>query len=97
MSTYSQSVWNQLKNTTVQELANALDKDGWVREAGRDATIGFRHPDRDTNHNRVVLHMHPKGTKGPNLMKGLLRTIGWSEDDLERLGLIKRRRRKKSN
>ena len=41
--------------------------------------------------------MHPKGTKGPKLMKGLLRTIGWSEDDLERLGLVKPVRKRTSN
>ena len=96
MSAYSKSVWNQIKNTTVQELAAALIKDGWVQEPGKDATIGFRHADRNSSHNRVVLHVHPKGTKGPKLMKGLLRTIGWSENDLEHLGLIKRRRKKPS-
>ena len=35
--------------------------------------------------------MHPKGAKGPKIIKGLLDTIGWNEDDLVRLGLIKRR------
>lgn len=95
MSSFPPSVWSQLKNTTVQELAKALTRDGWTQEYGKDATIGFRHPDRSPSHNRVVLHMHPKGTKGPSLMKGLLSTIGWNEDDLERLGLIKRRRKKK--
>ena len=91
MSTYPRAVWNQLKNKTVQDFARALKRDGWTEEIRRGATVGYRHATRDPNHNRVVLHMHPKGAKGPKIIKGLLDTIGWNEDDLVRLGLIKRR------
>ena len=86
MSTYSKSVWDQLKNKTIQDIAKALRKDGWVREEKRGATQGYRHPDRDAGNNRVVLHIHPKASKSPKILKGLLDIIEWSEEDMERLG-----------
>jgi predicted RNase H-like HicB family nuclease len=38
---------------------------------------------------RVTIHYHPKKTYGAKLLKGLLEDIGWSEEDMERLQLIK--------
>jgi hypothetical protein len=35
------------------------------------------------------VHYHPKETYGPKLLKGLLEEIGWTEDELKRLKLIK--------
>ena len=96
MSTYPKAVWDQLKNTNIKDLAKALEKDGWIREETRGATQGYRHPERDGANNRVVLHMHPGATKSPRILKGLLSCIAWSEDDLQRLGLIKKRKRRGS-
>ena len=73
----------------------ALKQDGWVPEAKSGATIGFRHPQKPGDQNRIVLHIHPKATKGPRILKGLLDSIGWSEDDLARLKLIKKKGRTK--
>lgn len=91
MSNYSQDVWKQLKNKTVQDIIRALNKDGWINEYSHRSTVAFRHPNRSegSEHSRVVLHVHPKKTMGPKLLKGLLDTIGWGEDDLARLGLVK--------
>lgn len=95
MSKYPRHVWNQLKNKTTQDIASALERDGWIREGTGGATVGFRHADRPPEHNRVVLHPHPKKTMGPALLKGLLDTIGWSEDDLVRLRLVKTQGRRR--
>ena len=95
MSGYSKDVWGQLKNKTIQEIASALEKDGWIREETSGATQGYRHPDKHPQNNRVVLHIHPKATKSARIMKGLLDTIGWSEEDMIRLSLIKRKGKKK--
>lgn len=82
---YPSNIWNQLKNLTSQNLIRALKKDG----AERDVTIGaeqiFRFPDG----RRVSIHLHPKKTYGPKLLKALLDDTGWSLDDMKRLGLIK--------
>ena len=95
MTTYSQAAWRQLKNKTVQDIIRALRKDGWVEEDNPRSTVAFRHPERtDPEHNRVVLHVHPKKTMGAKLLKGLLDTIDWNENDLARLGLVKARGKK---
>ncbi len=90
MTTYSKVVWDQIKNTTIQDIQRALKKDGWSEEISSGATIGYRHPTKPVDRNRIVLHLHPKATKGPKLMKGLLDSIGWSESDMVRLKLIKK-------
>lgn len=89
MTSLSRDAWNQLKNKTIQDIQRALERDGWQKETRTGATIGYRHPTKASSHNRVVLHVHPKATKGPKLLKGLLDTIGWTEDDLHRLKLIR--------
>ena len=84
---YSPNTWNQLKNTTADELVKALKKDGWERDEERagGAILAFR-----KSSERITIHYHPKKTYGPKLLKGLLDKIGWSEKDLQRLKLIKK-------
>jgi predicted RNA binding protein YcfA (HicA-like mRNA interferase family) len=85
---FSKHVWDQLKATTADELIRALERDGYRKDpASKGATIGYiktTEPKR-----RVVIHYHPRKTYGPALLKGLIADIGWSEDDLRRLKLIK--------
>ena len=85
MTAFPQWVREQLRNKTIQDIEAALKKDGWEREIKRGARQPYRHPDG----RRVVLHMHPKATKGPGTLKALFHDIGWDEDDLVRLRLIK--------
>lgn len=86
MSTYNKNTWNQLKNTTAQDLLRALQRDGWEQEVSSGAIQGFVSPDKK---NRITIHVHPKKTYGAGLLKGLLDDIGWTEKDLKRLKLIK--------
>ena len=95
MTVYPKQVWDQLKNTTIQEIARALERDGWIKEDTRGATQGYRHPDKPPDRNRVVLHIHPKATKSARILKALLDCIQWTEDDLARLKLIKRPTKKR--
>ncbi len=78
-------VWNQLKNLTADELCAALEKDGWAWETTRGASRTYRHYDGT----RVTIHYHPTKTYGPNLLKSLLADIGWTEEEMRRLRLIK--------
>lgn len=96
MPQYRAEVWRQLRNITVQELIRGLGRDGWERQThkGRHRrkganTLTFRHPGRAPENNKVVIHPHPKKTMGPGLLKDILDCIGWTEDDLKRLKLIK--------
>jgi len=84
---FSQNVWNQLKNLTADDLIAALEKDGWQRDTGRSAI--FAYFKRGTTNKRITVHYHPRKTYGPKLLKNLLADIGWNDDDLRRLKLIK--------
>ena len=89
---YSRTIWNQLKGLTVKEIAKALKKDGWTQESRGGATIGFIKTSANGAgiRHRIVLHVHPGKGFGPRLLQGLLDDIGWSEDDLVRLRLIRK-------
>ena len=84
---FSGNVWNQLENLTADDLIAALEKDGWQRGTGRSAI--FAYCKRGTTHKRITVHYHPRKTYGPKLLKNLLADIGWTDDDLRRLKLIK--------
>lgn len=87
------NVWDQLKNITADRFLKALEKDGWKREIRRGASQFLRKGDLT-----ITIHVHPKKTYQPKLLKSLLERTGWDEDDLRRLKLIKEsksRKRKK--
>lgn len=82
---YPPHIWEQLKNLTADDLKKSLEKDGWIRDTSRGAILVFRHSDG----RRITIHYHPRKTYGAGLLKALLFDIGWNEDDLRRLKLIK--------
>ncbi len=85
MGSFSQSAWNQLKNITYDELEKAITKDGWIHDVSHGAVQVFR----KSTGKRITLHYHPKKTYQPGLLKALLKDIGWTENDMRRLKLIK--------
>ena len=68
---------------------------GGVEAAGGDASLPITNG--SGRRRRVAIHYHPKKTYGASLLQGLLEDIGWNEDDLQRLRLIKRERKKSSS
>ncbi len=82
---YSKRAWQQLKSKTAGEIIAALEKDRWALDEAVGAGRVYLHPDG----RRVGVHYHPKKTYGPYWLKRLLDDIGWTEDDLHRLKLIK--------
>jgi predicted RNA binding protein YcfA (HicA-like mRNA interferase family) len=85
---FSGNVWNQLKNLSADDLIRALEQDGWRRDpASKGATLGYIKG--GSPNKRVVIHYHPRKTYGAGLLKALLDDIGWTEDDLKRLKVIK--------
>lgn len=83
--TFPNHVWKQIKNKSCDALIAALEKDG----AKVDETIGAERVYLYPDGRRVLIHYHPRKTYGPKLMKKLLADIGWSEEDMRRLKLIK--------
>jgi predicted RNA binding protein YcfA (HicA-like mRNA interferase family) len=86
---FAPNVWNQLKNLKADELISALQRDGWVRDSSsKGAELGYI-KDQGSDRKRIVIHYHPGKTYGAKLLQALLADIGWTENDLQRLKLIK--------
>ena len=79
-------IWEQIKGIPCDEIIRALKKDGYDETGKRGAEMGFRH---NVTKNYVVIHYHPDKTYGPNLLKALIKDIGWTPKDMKRLKLIK--------
>jgi predicted RNA binding protein YcfA (HicA-like mRNA interferase family) len=82
---FSKETWDQLKNKSADDLISALHKDGAILDTSKGAARVYRFPDGK----HVAIHHHPHKTYGPKLLKALIEDIGWHEDDLRRLKLIK--------
>ena len=87
----ARNIRDQLKSLTAQELIDALLRDGWVEQCKIEAKRAFKKNQADSSAKRVVIHYHPKKTYGVKLLTSLLKDIGWTEDDLLKLKLIKRK------
>lgn len=82
---YSDAVWRQLKNLTKGELEKALVRDGWQLDQRAGSRRLYLKDKR-----RVAIDYHKSSdTMGRKLLKALLDDVGWSEDDLRRLKLVK--------
>ena len=82
---YPANVWAQIKSITASELCKALKNDNWTMDEKKSAIRLYISPDN----RRVTVHYHPGKTFGSNLLKNLLKDIGWTEKDLKILKLIK--------
>jgi len=88
------NIWNQLKNLTKDDIIDALKRDGYTKDpASNDATITYIKPVENPKpytfkNKRIVIHYHKNQVLGPKLLKGILRDLEWTEEDLRRVGLI---------
>ena len=75
-----------LRNTPVRELMRALERDGFLLQ--RTTRMGghiYNHPDG----RRTSIHYHRGGdTLTRKTLSDVVAATQWTEDDLERLGLI---------
>lgn len=84
---FPKTTWDQLRSVTADNFIRALEKDGWNEDKkGKTAVRGFKKDGR-----RVAIHYHPGKTFGSKLLRGLLKDVGWNEDDFIRLKLVKKR------
>lgn len=83
---FSKNIWDQLKNTTCPELIKALERDGWEHDITRGAVQVYRNP---KTKQRITIHPHPGKVYGRDTLAALLKDIGWSENDLRRVKLVK--------
>ena len=82
----TENAWKQIRNKSVDILISALIKDGFVSDEKVKTERIYRHPDG----RRVSIHYHKGSTTyKPGLLKSLLKDVGWTENDMRRLKLIK--------
>lgn len=92
MAASRRSIRDQLASLTADDWIRALQRDKWLEEDRAGATRGFvKQTTNGVGRRRVVIHYHPKKTFGPGLIKKLLEDTGWSDADLVRLKLVKKR------
>jgi len=85
---FAPNVWNQLKGLTASEIISALERDGWEPDPSSKGAI-LAYIKKGPPNSRITIHYHPKKTYGAKLLTGLLEDIGWTEEDMRRLKLIK--------
>jgi predicted RNA binding protein YcfA (HicA-like mRNA interferase family) len=78
------NIWKQLKNITSGELCAALINDGWSERSSGGSALIYKKGSRF-----VSIHSHPRKTYGPDQLRDLFKDIGWIEQDLRRLKLVK--------
>jgi hypothetical protein len=77
--------WAQIKNITADILLGAIEKDGGILILPA-AVPGEFFP---KGLNLISIHYHPHKSYGPDMLRDLIRDLGWTEKDLKRLKLIK--------
>jgi len=81
------TVHSQLRKVTVRELCAALERDGFVLDRQRGSHRVYYHPG---DKRRVVIPCHrPRAPLPIETLAAIAGDIGWTEDDLRRLKLIK--------
>jgi predicted RNA binding protein YcfA (HicA-like mRNA interferase family) len=75
-----------LRNTPVRELMRALERDNFIlRRTTRTGGHVYTHPDG----RMTLIHYHRgSDTLDRKTLASVLRATQWTEDDLQRLGLI---------
>jgi hypothetical protein len=86
---FPKNIWDQIKSLTSNDFYQALQKDDkWEFIDSKGAQQTFRNK---CNGDYVSIHLHPtsKCGYGQKLLKDLLDQIGWSEEEMRQLKLIK--------
>jgi len=80
----------RLKNVTVRSFIRALEKDGFVlkRKSGKGSHRAYIHPVSGV---RVRVPYHHSGEPlRPGTLHRLVKAVGWTDEDLIRLGLMRK-------
>ena len=78
--------YKRLRNLTARKLIAALERDGFFEHHQVGSHVTYKHP--DGRRTEVSFH-HSGGTFPPKTLKGIIEDVGWTEEDLKRLKLIK--------
>lgn len=80
--------YSKLRSLTAREMVRALTADGFFLKTQRGSHQRYQHPDR----RRVTVPYHSSGgTFVPKTLRSMIEEQArWTEDDLSRLGLLRR-------
>ena len=80
-----QDLARRLRNVAARELVSALERDGFRYRRSRGSSRVYRHSDG----RRAVVHFHRANDTFPlGTLRSILSGTQWTDEDLERLGLI---------
>ena len=85
-------IWSQLKGKTSKDLKKALDKDeNWSLVRNDGNKFFYQNLKKPSDRQEISIHLHEthKAGYGEDLLRGLLGAIGWTEDEMRKLKLIK--------
>ena len=79
----------KLRNITALNFTRALERDGFVfKRKSKGGHRIYQHPETGR---RISVPFHHSGqTFGPGLIQHLIKSVGWSHEDLVRLRLIRK-------
>ena len=79
--------WSRLRTLTARQLVSALRRDGFTLDRQSGSYRQYRHPDD----RRVTLSYHrPGATQAADTLRSIiLNQARWTEQDLQRLGLLR--------
>ncbi len=79
----------ELRNITALNFTRALERDGFVFK--RKSRGGHRVYQHAETGKRISVPFHYSGqTFGPGLIQQLIKAVGWSDEDLVRLRLVRK-------
>ncbi|MGI8906625.1 MAG: type II toxin-antitoxin system HicA family toxin [Candidatus Sumerlaeaceae bacterium] len=74
------------RGVTAREFTRALEQDGFVHVRTSGSHQSFRHPE---SHRLVVVAAHRSSdTFAIGTLKRMIRDAGWTDENLQRLGLL---------
>jgi predicted RNA binding protein YcfA (HicA-like mRNA interferase family) len=78
--------YSKLRSLTARSLISALIRDGFALDHERGSHRQYVHPEKG----RVTVSLHhPSDTFPPKTLRAIVEDAGWTEEDLNRLGLLK--------
>jgi predicted RNA binding protein YcfA (HicA-like mRNA interferase family) len=78
--------WSRLRSLTAREIIAALIRDGFLLRSQSGSHQRYRHSD---GRRVTVSFHHPRDTFPPKTLRSIIQDqAGWTEADLERLGLL---------
>ncbi len=89
MARYSNDTRRRLKKIKPKDVIAALTRDGWTQQPKKSAEQSFIKI-IDGEPKLITIHVHNKEYQVVSFLEEILEPTGWNDEDLVKVGLIKR-------